>query len=377
MYRMPDNFVDCVITSPPYWNLRDYKIEPVIWDGDENCNHKWKTEKRKDDAGQEHYTGPVRWQHIAKEAQEKNISVREVKKDVWEKGVFDSAFCIKCNAWRGQLGLEPTFELFITHLCDIFDEVKRVLNPTGSCWINLGDSYGGSWGKSSKKEGSKRGGSHGIDTRAVGIGTEGNFNSTKGYEKSLLMIPQRFAIEMCSRGWILRNVIIWHKKNCMPHSAKDRFTVDFEYLYFFVKSKKYYFKQQFEKYITPLDRWGEQIVRKDYKTKTKQFAIQERSGRNMRPNEQGRNKRCVWNIATQPFSEAHFAVFPEKLIETPILAGCPENGICYDPFMGAGTVAKVALRANRNFIGSEISPEYCRIAEKRIAQHKSQLKLQL
>ncbi|MEA2016486.1 MAG: site-specific DNA-methyltransferase, partial [Actinomycetota bacterium] len=235
--------------------------------------------------------------------------------------------------------------------------------------------------------------------------------------KCLLQIPSRFAIEMVNRGWILRNTIIWHKPNCMPSSAKDRFTVDFEYVYFFTKSKKYYFEQQFEDYGT-----GQTSYR----------------DRDMRPNEQGRNKRTVWTINTKPFKEAHFAVFPEELVETPIKAGCPKYickkcgkarmkiidnservntrpgldtgsmksgkdidpnkelhksdlskyrqqikykeigytdcgcgkgfkpGIDLDPFMGAGTVGIVAKKLGRNYIGIELNPEYCKIAEARI-----------
>ncbi|RXG64249.1 site-specific DNA-methyltransferase, partial [Candidatus Atribacteria bacterium 1244-E10-H5-B2] len=149
--------------------------------------------------------------------------------------------------------------------------------------------------------------------------------------KSLCLIPQRFAIEMVNRGWILRNTIIWHKPNCMPSSAKDRFTVDFEYVYFFVKSKEYWFEQQFDNYDNkPLNRWGGDIQ----KSRTEKKTIYEKAmklGRTsklvagaVRPNPVGRNKRAVWTIPTQPFPEAHFAVYPETLIEPMIRAGCPE-----------------------------------------------------
>ena len=176
---LPDEIINCCVTSPPYWNLRDYNVE-------------------------------------------------------------------------GQLGLEPTFQEYITKLCDIFDEVKRVLRKDGTCWVNLGDSYNGS----------KTGNTNGTYKNRIDKSKSwANSDSFKKAEqdipaKSLCLIPQRFAIEMVNRGWILRNTIIWHKPNCMPSSAKDRFTLDFEYLYFFSKSKKYYFEQQFEPYQFPLDRWG-------------------------------------------------------------------------------------------------------------------------
>jgi len=367
--KLPAESVNCVTCSPPYWGLRDYGIEPVIWDGDKNCKHEWgnKTITLKHKSGE---TNPG--------------------KESWfkDKGASDdkgNCFCIKCGAWRGSLGLEPTFELYIEHLCQIFDEVKRVLRKDGTCFVNIGDSYGGSGNRSG----------HTLETSnlnrlTIGYGaTEGNQKATRGYEKSLLDIPYRFSIEMTNRGWIKRNTIIWHKPNCMPASADDRFTIDFEYLFFFTKNNKaifwtnektlkcvskkplgikgiegkdwewrkcpkcqgkgniknkicprckglkkvkysfwsghdYWFEQQFEKYTGPLDRWGGDNLKatnkSDWDEGTGQTTYRDR---NMRPNNQGRNKRCVWTIPTQPFPEAHFAVYPEGLIEIPIKAGCP------------------------------------------------------
>ena len=185
------------------------------------------------------------------------------------------------------------------------------------------------------------------------------------------MIPERFAIKMIDIGWILRNQIIWHKPNQMPSSATDRFTVDFEKIFFFVKqSKGYYFEQQLEPYTEPLDRWAGQMIRGNYKSKTDQFAVQERNGRDMRPNPEGKNMRTVWSTNTEPFPETHFATYPEKLVERMIKAGCPENGLVLDPFMGAGTTAVTtavtARKLNRNYIGIELNPEYIKIANRRL-----------
>lgn len=285
----PDECVDMVITSPPYWALRDYGAE-------------------------------------------------------------------------GQLGLESTFQEYINKLCDIFDEVKRVLKKSGSCWVNLGDAYSGS-GK----------GVGGIKS------------------KSLLQIPSRFAIEMCNRGWILRNEIIWHKPNAMPSSVNDRFTVDYEKLFFFVKSKKYYFKQQKEQMKTNHICW--KSIRKHSrmvslnitKQGSKGVLGQENSGlrkqdqigradytgfnkRYLPPKDLMRNKRSVWSINTKPFKEKHFATYPEELIITPIKACCPENGIVLDPFMGSGTTAVVARSLGLKYVGIELNPDYIKIAEKRLAQ---------
>jgi DNA modification methylase len=144
-------------------------------------------------------------------------------------------------------------------------------------------------------------------------------------------MPSRFAIEMCNRGWILRNLVVWHKPNCIPSSANDRFTVDFEYLYFFTRNRNYFFEQQLEVWT---DRNTNDIRRaldghKQYSGKWRRkdgrgsFALPESKivGNPL----EGRNKRCVWNIPTQPFPEAHFAVFPEKLVLTPMQAGCPQD----------------------------------------------------
>jgi len=181
-------------------------------------------------------------------------------------------------------------------------------------------------------------------------------------QKCLCQIPQRFSIEMCNRGWILRNTLIWHKPNCMPSSVKDRFTVDFEYVFFFVKNKKYWFERQIE----PSEPWNS----------AKGFNVEGQRKRQGSNNtygkdlvQSGRNKRAVWKITTKPFKSAHFAVFPEELIETPIKAGCPEKGIVLDPFIGSGTVAVVAQKLNRQWVGIELNSEYIKIAEKRIANH--------
>ena len=219
----------------------------------------------------------------------------------------------------GQLGLEPTFEEYIDKLCTIYDEVKRVLRDDGTCWVNLGDTYGGQGGSnwtSSNEDVQKWIG----NKQSAGQ----DFKINKGIkEKCLCLIPQRFAIEMVNRGWILRNVIIWHKPNPMPSSAKDRFTVDFEYVYFFVKSKKYWFEPQYEPYLT--NDGSTSLVcgfretppgqsEHSGKTKTRDTFYQGL----------GRNKRTVWTIPTQPYPEAHFATFPEKLVKPMIKAGCPE-----------------------------------------------------
>jgi site-specific DNA-methyltransferase (adenine-specific) len=178
---------------------------------------------------------------------------------------------------------------------------------------------------------------------------------------------------MVERGWTLRNVINWRKPNQMPQSATDRFTVDFEPIFFFTQSKEYYFEQQFEEYTEPLDRWGGCYTdgnvpgSKFYKTEKQSDQEQlTKRARNFRPNDKGRNMRTTWDINTEPYKDAHFAVYPEKLVERMIKAGCPENGLVLDPFMGAGTTGLVAKKINRHYLGFELNPEYKEMAENRI-----------
>ena len=284
---------------------------------------------------------------------------------------------------EGQLGLEPTFDEYINKLCDIFDEVKRVLRDDGTCWVNLGDTYGGSGVKG-------EGAAKNSLIKAHRDGHSNMGNQIKGYDKCLLLIPMRFAIEMVNRGWILRNTIIWYKNNCMPSSAKDRFTVDFEYLFFFSKKKNYYFETQYESFRSnDYDKERMKGPRKEYEGKwsgrndhenygsndhenygsprarTQRNAIPNTQRAFVAGNKEGRNKRTVWDINSQPFGESvclvcghfdkpkgkqekegyfggenkserickscrsplttsHFAIYPEELCETPIRSGCPE-----------------------------------------------------
>jgi len=273
---------------------------------------------------------------------------------------------------EGQLGLEPTFQEYIGKLCDIFDEVKRVLKNEGTCWVNLGDTYGGSgagtWQNKPADAKSKE-----VYTMPYGSSSVSKMRGTP-LQKCLLQIPSRFAIEMTNRGWILRNRLIWHKPNCMPSSVKDRFTVDYEDLFFFVKSKKYWFETQYEPHAEVSIRARNAKLNQTTHAGANKSAVNVQLGEETRGNrfipEQGRNKRCVWKINTKPFKEAHFAVYPPELIETPIKAGCPENGIVLDPFFGSGTTGVVARSLNRNWIGIELNPEYIKIANNRLKQGK-------
>ena len=283
--NIPDNSVDMCVTSPPYYNLRDYKNS-------------------------------------------------------------------------GQIGAENTVKDFVENLCKVFDEIHRILKPTGSCWVNIGDTYD---------------------------------------KKRLLQVPSRFEIAMCDRGWHLRNEIIWSKPNPQPISSKDRFWGNHEKFFWFVKDvKKYYFNRdailvpQAEISIRRMFSKNNIDKRKDFNASDKEgFAIssnsQDKHYARMRE-EMGIDKefnyeeliksgKCptrpefdTWNVPSVTYKGAHFAVYPPELIEKPILSCCPEQGIVIDPFMGSGTTGEVAKLNNRKYIGLELNPEYAILANERISK---------
>jgi DNA modification methylase len=262
-----------------------------------------------------------------------------------------------------EFGCFSTPEEYIDKLCDIFDEVYRVLKDNGICFVNLGDSYLGSgkgvWDKDNNhKENFK------FEQKPKEL--LGGWRKPK----QLAMIPSRFAIEMQNRNWILRNKIIWHKPNAMPSSVKDRFIVDYEEIFMFVKNIKYKFNKQFEPYTKPMNRWGGINLKKREETHsswdkgTGQTTYRTRS---MRPNPNGKGKRCVWTINTKPLKSSHCAIFPEKLVEPMILSGSDEGDLVLDIFSGSGTTGVVALKNKRNFLLFELNKEYCEIAKSRLS----------
>ncbi len=298
----------------------------------------------------------------------------------------------------GQLGLEPTFQEYISKLVEIFDEAKRVLKKDGTCWVNLGDTYIGS-GRGAGGDGSQKeswvftekeertclncgntftGRKFQNYCSSACSGVDNTKRTDKGLlpNKSLCNIPSRFAIAMQDNGWTLRNEIIWQKPNAMPSSVKDRFSVDYEKLFFFSKSKKYYFEQQKEPMKTtdinpPRGSKGVMGQLNSGLRKQDLLGRSDYTGFNDRyklPKDLMRNMRCVWNINTQPFKGHHFATFPEKLVETPIKAGTKKGGIVLDIFMGSGTTGVVAKKLGRNYIGIELNEKYVEMAERRISK---------
>lgn len=246
---------------------------------------------------------------------------------------------------EGQIGLEAAPSEYIERLLQVFREVKRVLREDGTLWIVIGDCYYGNRSRSA---------------------------DVKLKRKDLIGIPWMLAFALRADGWTLRQDIIWHKPNCMPESVRDRCTRSHEYLFLFSKSDRYYFDvDSIREPFTTLARTGE---RRSYRPGcTSSFDIksghvkQEGNFAGLPLNPLGRNKRDVWTVPSANYQGAHFAVFPEKLIEPCIQAGCPKGGTILDPFAGSGTTGVAAKRLGRNFIGIELNPAYCALASDRIA----------
>ena len=330
--RMENNSIDCVITSPPYWQLRDY-------------------------------------------------------------------------GYTGQWGLEPTFQQYLEHLWSMMDEIHRVLKPTGTVWINLGDSYSTQSGTNLAISKGKH--KEQDSTYLTNRGESGNLIKDKTLpNKCLLLLPHRFAIGCIERGYIMRNDVIWAKRNGMPESVTDRFSKKHEYFFFMVKSEKYFFDldairdkhkqvslERAERGVSETNKWingadgqtahnlskpRENTVIKTTKIPKEQSemfgsprARNHRNGENNSDNLNplGKNPGSVsdfWDVCTKPSSHKHYASYNDELLKKPILAGCPIGGTVYDPFMGTGSTAEICVRTGRNYIGSEMSKEYCEIADKRL-----------
>jgi len=269
----------------------------------------------------------------------------------------------------GQIGLEETPEQYISKLVAVFREVRRVLRDDGTLWVNIGDSYAREGGTGKKDR-------H-WDGREKDVGKEMNGFRLLAHEiglkpKDLIGIPWMLAFALRADGWYLRQDIIWAKPNPMPESVKDRCTKSHEYIFLLSKSKQYYYDADSIK--EPVSELS--LKRAEYgwdcdRPSTKNASLggegihTDKMGTRF-VNPDGRNKRSVWTIAVNGFKEAHFATFPQALIEPCILAGAPFDGLVLDPFTGSGTTAVTALQNGRNFIGVELNPKYVTMAQKRI-----------
>lgn len=306
-----DGCVQTVVTSPPYWGLRDYGTGK--WSGgDPACDHKHETQHQKQGA-------PSQRKGRSNVEAQRNENFRDV--------------CGKCGAQRldAQLGAEKTPEAYVQDLVEVFREVRRVLREDGTVWLNLGDSYAndGKWGGST-------GGKHAAGLHGqTGIGRQKVNTGLK--PKDLVGIPWRVAFALRADGWYLRSDIIWAKPNPMPESVTDRPTRSHEYVFLLTKSAKYYYDHEGSKEPASNTPGGRL-------TRAKRRALGESVEDAARKAQQGhagegrglegfgvpttRNRRSVWTITTKPYAGAHFATFPPDLVEPCILAGTPEGGCC-------------------------------------------------
>ncbi len=536
--RIPDDSIDLVITSPPYWGLRDYGVETVrVWGGSSECEHEWGSSILP--AG-----------HRSTEDRKSTTLTSDAisRRDKWQS----SNICSKCEAWRGSLGLEPHPQMFIDHLIEICREIKRVLKPSGTFFLNLGDTYFGGKGKSANRWSEAHTDRDTLQRETWNLGRDKPQDIARQdgvwlQPKQKLMIPSRIAIALQHDGWVLRNDIIWHKPNHMPSSVKDRLSPAYEHIFLFVKNNKtIYWVDRFTGQLTAseptqyyvhdktglkrFDRpkrgvdkdWFNEdgtrkfkyawqghdyyfdldAIRKPHAASAIDRFVREKA-KNLRSvnlankwlesdekdsmkglhgksyadmkyyenplgknpgdlwgveeekltkhdiavgrignfsytdplhtkeyHPQGKNPGDLWRISTQPFSGAHFAVFPSALIEPIIKAGssrwvcsqcgkprtritetestptrpafkskfgepeedlrgpiarerrvathqtvgwsdcgCGEKwipGVVLDPFGGSGTVGKVSRRLGRRFILIEIVSEYTEMSEQRV-----------
>jgi site-specific DNA-methyltransferase (adenine-specific) len=290
MSTIGNNSIDCIITSPPYYQLRDY--------GDDQ-----------------------------------------------------------------QIGLEATPDLYIENLMKVFNQAKRILKQSGTLFVVISDTYSG------YKDGvTDRRQSNDMKNDNAGIKKRPILP-----RKSLMGIPERFILAMLSTGWIYRNEIIWHKPNVIPSSAKDRFTCNFEKIYFFVKKRFYYFNQQYEPMVTsdvsPVR--GSKGAIGSQKNSGRRSGSGTQSDDYKVPGDLMRNMRTIWKISNTRNQYDHYAMFSPKIVDRLLDAGCPIGGIVLDPFMGGGTVAVVAMAKKMNYIGIDLNKKYIDIANERISKVKS------
>ena len=363
--RLPDHSVHCVVTSPPYWGLRDYGTGRWVG-GDASCDHRPRD-------GKQGSTG---------QRADRAFTGAKPQRQI----------CSRCGAKREdqQIGLEASMRHWTRALVRVFREIRRVLRRDGTLWVNVGDSYCHGPGRDrgpTTADGPKVPSS--LARRVVPLRRRGG-GAVK--PKDLLGMPWSLAFALRNDGWWLRNDIIWHKLNPTPETVFDRCTTSHEYLFLLSAARRYYFdaaaisepaspntNPRTAKIKAP-DGWdtgpgahGRFHRQGREKGQTRKLAA---IGSGVKNNGsfdaalismvERRNRRSVWPITTQAFPGAHFATFPRKLVEPCILAGCPKGGVVLDPFSGTATTGEVALSLGRRYIGIELNHDYQRLAEQRL-----------
>ena len=336
---LPAESVNCCVTSPPYYGLRDYGT--ATWEGgDPACDHKV-------DSNQQ--------------AQGKT-SARAGRANVEEQrneNFLD--ICPKCGARRidQQIGLEESPSEYVAKLVDVFREVRRVLRNDGTLWLNLGDSYAGS-GKGAwdvtdvqKEVYIPKPGGREVSVPKIPLGLK---------RKDLIGVPWRVAFALQADGWYLRSDIIWHSPNKMPSSVTDRPTLAHEYVFLLAKSQRYYYDAAAIAEKAVGDAGGASFGKQRFNA----FGTKSQSRTYSRQVYETRNARSVWTIPTASFHGAHFATFPSALARRCILAGIPKDGTVLDPFLGSGTTCLVAQRCGVRGVGIELNRKYCMMAARRL-----------
>lgn len=414
--EIPADTFQMACTSPPYWGLRDYDLPPSIWipevRGASPCEGHECGDALEKKAGGGQPGEKVRWQHTGEGVK-------------GHKAADAGAFCVLCGAWRGCLGLEPTPELYIEHMVAVFREVRRVLRPDGTLWLNIGDSYASSAGGYSNTGSVGRTSIVSRNTRAAVVSHRGRKPPSGLKPKDLVGIPWMLAFALRADGWYLRSEIIWCKPNPMPESVTDRPTKAHETIFLLSKSAKYFYDAaaiaepsvtsgvrrpygsqgawDMDGRVNEQKHGGEPRSFKGSQFNTGKTAehqlgrssTKQRTQRSLGPKgetaeasdaqsagarmgrgagwrddpantPETRNKRSVWMMATQPFAEAHFATFPEELPRTCILAGSRPGDVVLDPFSGAGTTGVAAITIDRDYVGIELNPEYLAMSRRRL-----------
>jgi DNA modification methylase len=375
---MPDSSVHCVVTSPPYWGLRDYGTG--TWrGGDTSCAH---SVGRGTNTVQSRVSG----------------SVGYPASPAHRGG--DPRVCRRCGATRvdRQYGLEPTPEDYVDTLRRVFTELRRVLDPAGTVWLNLGDSY------SSEPPGHSRhamrhstlAGRTAAEQARESVRRAGVDRTTAVPRKNLLGMPWRVALALQADGWILRNAVVWAKRNPMPESVRDRLSTTYEFVFLLTTQPSYHF--DLDPIRVPLARpealteditvGGTPGVRTGavgasarrrggvYGAKYRNpapfahaapgAAIRPTGRRHDAAHPRGKNPGDMWHLSTRPLREAHFATFPIDIPLRCIAAGCPPDGVVLDPFSGAATTGMAALHLGRRYLGIDLNPDYTALAQRRL-----------
>jgi DNA modification methylase len=343
--------VQCCVSSPPYWGLRDYGT--AQWEGGSVwCEHL----ERLGDGSQHRADGF-------------DTPFRTGANYVHQR--TPDRVC-RCGARRidSQLGLEATPEEYIAKMAAVFMEVWRVLRDDGTLWVNMGDSYAhGIPGGDCVFANGRTDGREFYDSDKA-RGREKRSTLAPGLKpKDLCMMPARLAIALQASGWYLRSEIVWHKPNPMPESVTDRPTKAHEMIYLLAKQERYFYDAEaIREPNSENSHFGRKDganvpVRLEYLKQPKNGGQTGLGACNDPVN--GRNKRTVWTVATQPYAEAHFATFPEEIPKLCILAGSKLGDTILDPFAGSGTVGRVALELGRRAVLIELNPAYIELAEER------------